>query len=200
MLIHTPHISSFKHCRILTLQSQTSGGTHESSPPNPYEDIDELEGGPNFLEFSPKPPTIDQMLTEIEQECHGPDYKYCPPVGRGPPEKSREGLNGTITPLNLKRQADSSPQHTRAVSFDTAYDTRRRLSFDSSTANCLHPDEMRAVHNAVDRTFKDYETIPFKPSSLSSDDDTYVFMAPGRDMQTESPPPFTHSRYELRCS
>ena len=184
---HIPHTS---HTLTFT-PSQVSRSAHAPSPPILYEDFDKLDGGQNSLEISPQPPTIDQLLTEIEQECHGPDYKYFPSGGRDPSEGAWEGPHSSVTPANSGRQKNSSQTpHSKATSFD-GYNTRRRLSFDSSI-DYLPPDEMRAVQNAVDRTFRDYETIPFQPPT-SSDEETYVYMAPHRDIQSSNPQP-PHSR------
>ena len=163
---------------------------HETSPPNPYEDLDELNGG---HEMTPRAPTIDQLLSEIEQECHGPGYKYSPQGGRGPSAEIWEGPRGASPLLRTDRVhlLQGTPFHSKAASFDGC-NFERRVSFDSST-DSLPPDERLAVENAVERTFQAYETIPFRLPP-SSDDDTYVYMAPYRDAQTNSPQ-LSQSRY-----
>ena len=50
----------------------------------------------------------------------------------------------------------------------------------------LPPEEIRAIETAFMQTFQAYETIPPK---ASGDDDTYVYMAPCRDLQSDSPQP-----------
>ena len=148
----------------------------DGSPPNTYAEIGE---GPE--EISARgPPTIDQLLTEIEQECNGPDYKFSPLGGsRGPSE--------VAWVYNPYSSSSSSPHHRKAASFDGS-DTqtgRGGVSFEATpTTDYLPPHEMRAVENAVERTFQVYETIPFQQSP---DDDTYVYMAPCRDVQSNSP-------------
>ena len=190
---------------------QAAQSTRESSLSNSYEEI----GSPTLPKVSPQAPTIDQLLSEIEQECHGPDYKYSPPANaspRGPseavwvspckfsPPEGRQGFSqdawvypyGSMTPnistRKLRRNSfQDVPFHQKSASLD-GYETQRDGGGGfsiSSNVSYLPPHEMRAVQNAVDRTFEDYETIPYHPSS---DDDTYVYMAPS------SPQP-SHSRY-----
>ncbi|CAI7999906.1 hypothetical protein GBAR_LOCUS2808, partial [Geodia barretti] len=195
----------------LTSAVQAAQSTRESSLSNSYEEI----GSPTLPKVSPQAPTIDQLLSEIEQECHGPDYKYSPPANaspRGPseavwvspckfsPPEGRQGFSqdawvypyGSMTPnistRKLRRNSfQDVPFHQKSASLD-GYETQRDGGGGfsiSSNVSYLPPHEMRAVQNAVDRTFEDYETIPYHPSS---DDDTYVYMAPS------SPQP-SHSRY-----
>ena len=82
-----------------------------------------------------------------------------------------------------------SPYHCKSASLD-GYETEREAGLLGSNLSYLPPHEMRAVQNVVDRTFEVYETIPYHPSSQ---DDTYVFMAPCREVQSCSPQP-SHSR------
>ena len=158
--------------------------------------MDNLDAEQNSVEITPKAtPTIDQMLTEIEQEYLGPDYKYCPPVKGNPPvrggppyEKAWEGgTHGTAAVRNSERQSQAkSPMGARRNASLERHDSQRRVSFDSS-GDYLPPEEMRAIQNVLQRTFQAYETIP--PKSLSSDEDSYVYMAPCRDVQSGSPQP-----------
>ena len=196
---------------------QAAQSTQEPSPSNSYEEI----GSPTLPKVSPQAPTIDQLLSEIEEECHGPDYKYSPPADaspRGPseevwvspykfsPPEGRRGFSqdawvypyGLMTPnigtRQLRRNSlQDFPYHQKSASLD-GYEMQRDGGGGfsiSSNVSCLPPHEMRAVQNAVDRTFEDYETIPYHPSS---DDDTYVYMAQCREVQSSSPQP-SHSRY-----
>ena len=199
-----------------THMKQTAQSTREPSPSNSYEEI----GSPPKI--SPKGPTIDQLLTEIEQECHGPQYKYSPPeTPRGapkeawvspykfsPPEGSR-GLSqeawvfpyGSTTPNvggghSRPNSLQDCPYHLKSASLD-GYETQRDgggVLFGPHNGNFLPPHEMRAVQNVVERALQAYETIPYHPCS---EDDTYVYMAPCRDVQSSSPQP-SHSRYVIR--
>jgi hypothetical protein len=206
----------------LTSAVQAAQSTQEPSPSNSYEEI----GSPTLPKVSPQAPTIDQLLSEIEEECHGPDYKYSPPADaspRGPseevwvspykfsPPEGRRGFSqdawvypyGLMTPnigtRQLRRNSlQDFPYHQKSASLD-GYEMQRDGGGGfsiSSNVSCLPPHEMRAVQNAVDRTFEDYETIPYHPSS---DDDTYVYMAQCREVQSSSPQP-SHSSQESSTS
>ena len=211
----TPH-----HLTLLPLSrshsvfthTQTAQSTREPSPSNSYEEI----GSPTLPKVSPQAPTIDQLLSEIEQECHGPDYKYSPPAGTpsGPPEEifspyklsPLEGNRGfsqnawvfpygsmtpnTSSPYLRRNSLQDCPYHQKSASLDGYEMQGGGGGFISSNVSYLPPHEMRVVQNAVERTFEDYETIPCHPAA---NDDTYVYMAPCREVQSSSPQP-SHSR------
>ena len=148
------------------------------------------------------------MLEEIEHECHGPDYKYIPhplapsdevsPYKFSPPRLTR-GVSheawvspqGSMTPTvgvrhsSRRSSLQDCPYHYKSASLD-GFETQREGEGGllNSHLSSLPPHEMRAVESVVDRTFEVYETIPYHPSS---DDDTYVYMASCRDVQSGSP-------------
>lgn len=163
--------------------SQDSHPPQAPSPPNPYEELDKLDEG-RLETVSPKAPTIDQLLSAIEKEYLGPDYEYHPQED-ATAERAWVGPNGVCT------GAGGSGAKTFLKSTHTGYPSQEKTSSPPSLLKdpydyLLPPEEIRAIETAFMQTFQAYETIPPKSSS---DDDTYVYMAPCRDLQSDSPQP-----------
>lgn len=195
---------------------------NKPSPYNSYEEIRPIEGGPTSPKISPTmTPTIDQMLNEIEHEYHGPDYKYVPPETtrrvceeawvfpykisspgnrKRPTEEAWVSPYGSMTPTLTSRHPHTQliqdgSHHRKSASLD-GFEGERGVKFDTTGDYHLPPHEMKAVQNAVDRTLQIYETIPYRPSS---DQDTYVYMAPYRDVNSSSPQPRHGSQSRCVC-
>ena len=155
-----------------SLPQQGTPPTPESKLKNPYEEIEDLP---------PKAPTIEQLLAEIEKEYLGPDYKYQPPEGGLAFEGGLENGDRDSDSLYVTMHSRESEQPL------SSYDS---LTSSSLPANSyLPPEEMRAIETAFQKTFRAYESSSASSSQRkpSSEDDTYVYMAPCQEIECDSP-------------
>ena len=131
--------------------------------------------------MSPKTPTIDQLLSAIEKEYLGPDYEYHPHDDVST-DAAWVAPNGVVSSGQPRETHNHNSTQVGPKNYDNLRPSLPKEPYDY----LLQPEEMRAIESAFMKTFQVYETM--SPKTVA-DDDTYVYMAPCRDIQSESPQP-----------
>ena len=173
--VDTAHelIVTHPHSSTHYLQSpQATGFQKDMSPPSFSGSRDELDKVYPRLD---KNASIEQLLSEIEREYGGPDYRYTPPRDEAD-TSGQTNQHSAKTNLRSTRDGQISTEN-----YDILQPTARRQKYDlllppSTTSSTLSP-------LTIEERFKYHHYESLSPRSPLDDGDTYVYMAPRRQLE-----------------
>ena len=176
-----------EHELLILLVPQTPGSLEAMSPASMSPCREELDGS-RMHSRSASPngamASIDQLLSEIEQEYNGPGYKYVPRGQSASPQGEREtSIVRVRSPIDDRTPAKAFLKSTRdgQLSRDN-YDILEPPGPNDNYSYLAPPSKLAQLH----RKCHVYETL--LPKEEGEDGDTYVYMAPLKDLLNESLP------------